>query len=37
MKRLALLLILTACAVFQTLRRSWLIRRGKRFHYIKLT
>jgi hypothetical protein len=37
MKRLVLGITLTLCALYQMARRSWLVRRGRKFYYIKLT
>ncbi len=37
MKRLVLGIALALCALYQMARHSWLVRRGKRFYYIKLT
>ncbi len=37
MKRFVISVIVVLCALYQMARRSWLVRRGKRFSYIKLT
>lgn len=37
MKRLVLGITLTLCALYQIARHRWLVRRGKKFYYIKLT
>lgn len=37
MKRLVLFAVLTLCALYQMVRHSWLVYRGKRFYYLKLT
>jgi glucose dehydrogenase len=37
MKRLIISAVVVLCALYQMARRSWLVRRGKSFYYIKLT